>query len=122
MVTILAPEEQILEEAEVGADSEADADAEVETGAEAGEADKDEVDAEVVAETAEPTPVEAAAKEKVASLGLGDVVIPPLDAAQKELLDTPVDAIPEEDLFIPVPLVARLAASNVTSIQDLALR
>ena len=49
-------------------------------------------------------------------MGIGDVVIPPLDDTQKELLDTPVDSITEEMLFTPVPLVARLAVSNVTTI------
>lgn len=59
---------------------------------------------------------------EIARLGLGEIVIPPLDKTQKELLDTPVDDIPEESLFIPVPLVARLASSNVTVVQDLAKR
>lgn len=56
------------------------------------------------------------------SLGLSDLVIPPPDERWQKLLDTPVDSIPEEQLFTPVPLIARLAASNVTYINELALR
>ena len=46
----------------------------------------DAVDEELAAD---PNEVE------VTSLGLGSVVIPPLDETQTELLDMPVDSIPE---------------------------
>ena len=64
-----------------------------------------------VGEIAEPpSTVDPALKR----LGMDKVVIPPLDDVQKELLDIEVDSIPEDKLFIPVPLAARLAYSNVT--------
>ena len=111
----MAFEEPVVEEAQAETDSIAEEDT-IE------EADQDVVEVEAVEEVAESSPAAQAVKQKTASLGLGDVVIPPLDETQKELVDTPVDKIPEEMLFVPVPLAARLAASNVTSVTELANR
>ena len=66
----------------------------------------------------EPKPVP---KETSASLGLGDVVIPPMDETQAELLDVKIDAIPPAMLFIPVPLAARLTKGGVDDVKELAL-
>ena len=77
---------------------------------------------EDVLEASEPVtpraPTTKDAESQVAGLGLqDDVVVPVLDAQQKALMEVPIDTMSEEMLFTPgVPLVARLAASNITSV------
>ena len=47
-------------------------------------------------------------------------MIPQLNEAQTELLDIEVDKMPVEDLFTPVPLIARLLKDGVADVQELA--
>ena len=53
--------------------------------------------------------------------GAPHLKVPPLKEEQKELLTTPVEDIPEEKLFAPIPLVARLT-TGVPNVKDLVLR
>ena len=73
---------------------------------------------QVVLEDVLGAPTNKDAVSPVAGLGLrDDVVIPVLDEQQKALMEVPIDTMPEEMLFTPVvPLIARLAASNITSL------
>ena len=56
-----------------------------------------------------------------AAIGLKDVKIPPLSKTQAEILKVETDQIPQEMLFEPVPLVARLT-KGVPEIATLAKR
>ena len=47
--------------------------------------------------------------------------VPPLDEEQAEIVNTPVDAIPENQMFVPVPLVARLT-TGVPNVKKLVQR
>ena len=58
---------------------------------------------------------------EVESLSQESVFVPVLTETEKELLITPVDEIAIENLFIPVPLTARLASANVSYVKELAL-
>ena len=58
----------------------------------------------------------------LASLGLGDVMIPELDDAQVALLDIKIDEVPLEKLFTPVPMVARLIEGGIADLKELARR
>ena len=42
--------------------------------------------------------------------GLPNLIVPPISKEQEELLNTPVDQIPESKLFTWIPMEARLAA------------
>ena len=47
--------------------------------------------------------------------------VPPLDEEQKKIISTPVKEIPVDQLFTPVPLVARLT-QGVPTAKELVLR
>ena len=60
-------------------------------------------------------------KEKlktVQNLGIPDLVVPELSQEEQKLLETPVDELPENLLFAPIPLEARIV-EGVESIQQL---
>ena len=47
--------------------------------------------------------------------------VPPLDDEQAEIVSTPVEEIPEDKIFVPVPLVARLT-TGVPNVKKLVLK
>ena len=55
------------------------------------------------------------------ALGIPNVVIPPVSKKQLALLETPVDDIPPEEVFTPIPLVARLT-TGVKNVKQLVLK
>ena len=53
--------------------------------------------------------------------GFKKIIVPPLTEEQEEIVNTPVEEIPEALVFVPVPLAARLT-TGVPDVKKLARR
>ena len=59
--------------------------------------------------------------EKKVEIGGLNLVVPPVTKKQAALIETPVEEIPEDLLFTPVPLAARLT-TGVKNVKELVLK